>query len=189
MKCSSAELQKLLRQLQDDEAMLAAKEKKSFIFNAAVGEDVEAVRPEYNLIQHSTEVAELQYKIRILKHALNVFNNTTVLEDFDMTIDQALVALPQLRYRQTMLREMIGRQPIERVNSYGAGRSALIDYRYINYNMDDAKKLYEEITDQIAALQLAIDEANLQQVIDVNIGDEPVGKVYMPKAEAEDALE
>ena len=59
MKCSTAELQKLLRQLQDDEAMLAAKEKKSFIFNAAVGEDVEAVRPEYNLIQHSTEVAEL----------------------------------------------------------------------------------------------------------------------------------
>jgi hypothetical protein len=157
--------------MNDEEKLLIEHEKKASIFNAAVGEDVELVRPDYDFKKYNEELSELQYKIRIVKHALNVFNNTTVLEEFNMTIDQALVALPQLNYRQATLRSMIARPPIERVNSYGSGRQALIDYRYANYSIEDAKKLYEEISDQIAALQLAVDEANLQQTIEIDINE------------------
>lgn len=169
MKCSSSEIQKLLKQMIDEEVLLNDHEKKTSVFYAAVGEDLEMVRPDYDFVKHNEQLSELQYKIRLVKHALNVFNNTTVLEDFNMTIDQALIALPQMKYRQDMLRSMIARQPIERVNSYGSGRQALIDYRYANYDIAEARKLYENLSDQIAALQLAVDEANLQQTIEIDI--------------------
>lgn len=48
MTYTSAQAAKLLRKLNDEYAALLSKEAKSKEFNAAVGENVESVRPEYS---------------------------------------------------------------------------------------------------------------------------------------------
>ena len=48
MTYTSAQAAKLLRKLNDEYAALLGKEAKSKEFNAAVGENVESVRPEYS---------------------------------------------------------------------------------------------------------------------------------------------
>ena len=48
MKITSAEAAKLLRGLNDEYNTISAEERNSKEFNAAVGEDVEELRPDYD---------------------------------------------------------------------------------------------------------------------------------------------
>ena len=106
MTYTSAQAAKLLRKLNDEYAALLGKEAKSKEFNAAVGENVESVRPEYSYTDAQESQKELEGKIRKLKHAVNVFNATHVVPGFDMTIDEMLVYIPQLTRRKAKLAEI-----------------------------------------------------------------------------------
>lgn len=55
MKYTSAEAGKLLKKLNDERASLLLREENSKDFLAAVGEDLESVRPDYNFA--TTQVA------------------------------------------------------------------------------------------------------------------------------------
>ena len=96
MKYTSAEAAKLLRKLNEEKNSLMKREELSSVFIAAVGENVEDVRPEYDYRKTQDGLEELDRKIRVLKHALNVFNLTQTVPGSDMTIDQVLVYIPQL---------------------------------------------------------------------------------------------
>ena len=45
------------------------------------------------------QLADIEQKIRKLKHTINVFNTMTVIPEFGITIDEMLVYLPQLNTR------------------------------------------------------------------------------------------
>ena len=47
------------------------------------------------------QLADIEQKIRKLKHTINVFNTTTVIPEFGITIDEMLVYLPQLNTRES----------------------------------------------------------------------------------------
>lgn len=96
MKCTSAEAGKMMRKLLEEKSSIEMREHNGKEFLAAVGEDLESVRPEYDFAKTQSALAEVERKIRKLKHALNVFNSTTVIPEFDMTIDEMLVYIPQL---------------------------------------------------------------------------------------------
>ena len=81
MKYSSAEAAKLLRKLNEEVENLEDQEVKRREFNAALGEDVETVRPAYDYADTQRKLKELQAKIRTVKHALNCFNSTTEVRD------------------------------------------------------------------------------------------------------------
>ncbi|MFR1061359.1 MAG: hypothetical protein ACLSEY_13180 [Enterocloster sp.] len=79
---------------------LEEQEAKRREFNAAMGEDIETVRPAYDYADTQRKLEKLQAKIRMVKHALNCFNVATEVPGFGMTIDQLLVYIPQLSRRK-----------------------------------------------------------------------------------------
>ena len=111
MNYTSAQANKLLKKLNDEYTALLDKETRSRDFRAAMGEDVESVRPVYDYAETQIRLAELEAKIRKLKHAINIFNATQTVDSFDKTIDELLVYIPQLTKRKSKLLEMKSRLP------------------------------------------------------------------------------
>ncbi len=160
MKYTSAEAAKLLRKLNEEKNSLMKREELSSVFIAAVGENVEDVRPEYDYRKTQDGLEELDRKIRVLKHALNVFNLTQTVPGFDMTIDQVLVYIPQLSAQKAKLFGMASRLPRERMAAYGRGSSSIIEYSYANFDIAQAQADYEKVSEELARLQTALDVVN-----------------------------
>ena len=168
MKYSSAEAAKLLRKLNEEVENLEDQEVKRREFNAALGEDVETVRPAYDYADTQRKLKELQAKIRTVKPALNWFNSTTEVPGFDMTIDQLLVYIPQLSRRKQKLAMMSSCLPKERAKVSGLG-SQIIDYRYANYDIEAAKADYQRVSDELAKAQTALDLVNTTMTMEIKI--------------------
>ena len=169
MKYTSSEANKLLKKLNQDYQNLLAIEQQSRSFVAATVEDVEAVRPEYDYAKMQNDIKAVCEKIRKVKHAINVFNTTAIVDGFDMTIDEFLVYLPQLNERAVTLNRMQRALPKAREQSYGSGPNATIDYRYINYDLDTVVRDYDEVCDLITKGQTALDYLNNTAEIEIGI--------------------
>lgn len=169
MLITSAKAAKMLRQLNDELRTLQVREGKTKTFVAALQEDIESVRPKYNFKEMRDAQAEVERKIRKLKHALNVFNTTTVVPDFDMTIDEMLVFLPQLNKQCSLLSGMRDAMPKVRVSSGYSANSAILDYQYTNYDIEEANKLYIELSDILAKAQTALDLINSTVEFEIDI--------------------
>ena len=140
---------------------------KSRTFLAAVGEDVESVRPAYDYAAVQAQIAQLQGEIRTIKHAVNLFNCTHMVPGFDMTIDQMLVYLPQLTSECRKLSEMRDMLPKERQEVFGKSNPNLIDYLYANYDIEQAQADYAAMTDTLARAQLALDQVNQTETMEI----------------------
>ena len=104
MNYTSAQANKLLKKLNDEYTALLDKETRSRDFRAAMGEDVESVRPVYDYAETQNPSRRVgSERIRKLKHAINVFNATQTVDGFGMTIDELLVYIPQLTKRKNKL--------------------------------------------------------------------------------------
>ena len=135
MKYTSAQANKLLKKLNDEYSALLDKEQRSRDFRAAMGEDIESVRPAYDYAKTQARLEELEGTIRRLKHAINRFNTTQVVDGFGITIDEMLVYIPQLTKRKSKLLEMKSRLPKERVEEQYGRQSNIIDYTYTNWRL------------------------------------------------------
>lgn len=169
MKYTSAEANKLLRKLNSDYNNLIYTEREGCTFLAATGEDIEAVRPAYDYAKTKAELDALAKKIRTVKHALNVFNTTTVVEGFDMTIDEMLVFLPQLSGRVDILNVMGRSLPKMREKTYGSGTNGTIDYRYVNYDLGVVANDYNEAYELLSRAQTALDTVNNTVQFDIDL--------------------
>jgi len=167
MKYTSAEAAKLLKRLSDELTALSSFEDRSSEFVAAVGEDAAKVKPEYDFSATQAKLLELEGKIRSVKHALNIFNTTTVVPGFDMTIDQILVLIPQLTAKKRKLAYMKNKLPITREPS--SSRTGLIEYRYLNYNLADAEKQYAAIDEMLSKAQTALDLINSTATLEIDL--------------------
>ncbi|MBQ0078810.1 MAG: hypothetical protein KBS66_02815 [Eubacterium sp.] len=160
MKMTSAEANKMLRQLNAERGALLAKEEKSCTFLAVMGEDPDTVRPAYDYDGVQDALREMDWKIRVLKHGIFMFNMNTTVPEFDMTIDELLIYLPQLTARVSKFEQMAARLPKEREQSAFRGPSNFVDYRYANYDIDKAEADYKEASDMLALAQTALDKLN-----------------------------
>ena len=168
MRVTSAQAAKLLRQLNDELRALQLKEANSSSFVAAIQEDVESVRPAYNFKEMRDAQAEVECKIRKVKHAINVFNTTTIIPDFDITIDEMLVYLPQLNRQCEVLSKMRDAMPKVRVSSgYSSGN--IIDYKYANYDIEEVGRHYAELSDTLAKAQTVLDLVNSTVEFEIDI--------------------
>ena len=167
MRYTSAEANKLLKGLEARISDLKKRESKSSSFNAASTEDPEKLRPAFDFAETQKQLAALEQDVRTVKHAINVFNVTHTLPGFDdLTIDQALVYLPQLTARVRKLQGMASALPRERVESY---RSTIIDYVIANYDIADAEKAYHAEMEKLTAIQLALDAANSGDTMEIDV--------------------
>ncbi len=158
MQVTSAEAAKLLRKLNDTISGLTEQEGLRREYVAAVGEDPESVRPDYSYTDTRDELLRLEASVRKVKHALNVFNSTQTVPGFGITIDEMLILLPQLSARKSKLAAMKARLPKVRDMSYR--NTAILDYRYINYELSAVEADYEAVSDELARAQMALDEVN-----------------------------
>ena len=167
MRYTSAEANKLLKGIEARIEDLKNKEKKSRSFHAASTEDPEVLRPAYDFEETQKQIAALEKDVRIVKHAINMFNVTHTVPDFDeLTIDQALVYLPQLSNRVSKLKLMAAALPRERAMSYG---SNIIDYENANYNIAGAEQMYRSEQERLRNLQTALDRANSGETMEIDI--------------------
>ena len=117
MKYSSQKLGKILNRTEEELSSLCTQETDSKEFNAAVGENVESVRPVYSFSETQNKKELLHAKIRKIKHALNVYNVNTLVPEFDMTIDQMLIYIPQLTVLKRLYSAMKDKTPKKRAES------------------------------------------------------------------------
>lgn len=168
MKCTSAEANKMLRKLFDDHNDLIKKEVDARIFKAATVENLEDARPEYDYTSVQQALAGIETQIRAIKHAINVFNLTQEIPETGMTIDQALVYIPQLSQRKQKLSEMKQQQKKKRDEGYQTN-SHFIEYIYTNYDPDQAAADYNKVADELARIQNALDLINNTVPFDIEL--------------------
>lgn len=167
MKCTSAEAGKMMRKLLEEKSSIEMREYNGKEFLAAVGEDLESVRPDYDFAKTQSALAEVERKIRKLKHALNVFNSTTIIPEFEMTIDEMLVYIPQLTARKNKLSSMKDKLP--KVREQSRTNSSILDYRYLNYDVNEVAAEYEKAADTLASAQNALDAVNMTLTLDIEL--------------------
>lgn len=159
-KMTSAQAAKELRKLNDQHDALLARENKSREFVAAIQEDVEKIRPEYDYAGIQDELDRMERRIRALKHAINTFNLSQEVSGFGMTIDQMLVYIPQLTARKKKLDYMRKKLPRERENTGYSRSSNIVEYNYANYDIAAVEADYVKTVDELSAVQNALDQVN-----------------------------
>ena len=166
MKLSSKDANKMLKGFEQEVYDLLAKENYTRCFTAATTESKEDVRPEYNYESTQKQVAELQQKIRKIKHAINVFNTTTMVDGFNMTIDEMLIYIPQLNKHVQKLQRM---KNTESVTRHVHHSSNIIDYSYINYDLDKVTYDYKQASEELNRAHLTLDKINITKEFEVDI--------------------
>lgn len=155
MMYTSNEANKLLKQYKEELSRETFNEGQSCTYVLSIDEDERGNTPEYDFATTNDRVYALNGKIRKIKHAINVFNTTTEVDGFDMTIDELLVALPMWNSRLSTLKTMGNRLPKRRISS-----SKFIEYEYVNYDTNEVKKSCDVLADIIRRAQTALDTIN-----------------------------
>lgn len=168
MKYTSSEANKLLRRLNEERDAVLSKEQKCSTFLAAMGEDPESLRPQYDYADVQNTVEMLNRKIRTVKHAISQFNLTQTVPGFDMTVDQMLVYIPQLTARKKKLSVMKGRLPKQRKIEDRFGHTGVIDYVYTNYDIKAVEADYHTVADELARAQAALDTLNNTVLMEID---------------------
>ena len=126
----------------------------------------------WNYVQVANTIAEIDEKIAVIKHALNVANATAkvVVGDIEMSIDTILIRMAQLNKRKNILDVMRKRLPKSREEqrSY-MSRNTVPEYRYFNYDLDLIKKEYESVSKAIMEKQMALDRYNQTVQFEMNM--------------------
>ena len=164
-KVSPIEVTNRINALKEELKDLEEYEKKSSSFFVNLGQDKESLRPSYDFEETQKRYLELTQEIIKLKHTLNIFNTSTIVPDFNMTVDQMLVYLPMLRERKQTLQKMKD-EPM-------CGHSSSITYRgvrytYSNYSVKQVTEDYRRIADEYAKAHTALDLVNATGEIEVD---------------------
>lgn len=162
MKMCHSEVIKYIKELESKKSVLLRKERNSSTYTYQ--DESAKIVPEYNYELTRKEVDELDNKIRNLRHVLAVANCTVKVDDFDITIGEALVLLAQLNSKCDILENMSSRQQICQQTSY-----ATMQITACNYDVAKATEDYENLRLQIGKLQVAIDRANLVNYVEVEV--------------------
>ena len=168
-KMTSAYANKMIKSLEEDKAFWVNKEAASSTYVASINE--EPVVPEYDYTEVAATIAELDEKIAIIKHALNVSNATAKVPvgDREMSIDTILIRMAQLNKRKAVLDQMRKQLPKAREEQAYMSRNAVPEYRYINYDPELVKREYEAVSNTIMEMQMALDKYNQTVQFEVEI--------------------
>ncbi|MBE5963114.1 MAG: hypothetical protein E7256_17335 [Lachnospiraceae bacterium] len=164
---TSAAANKWIKTLEDEKSYYLSCEAISSVYTLAEGEEEE--KPEYDYKATRDAVEKINETIRKIRHAVNVFNTTTLLPSLGITIDEALVKMAQLNARKQTLDMMRKRLPKDRVNSFMNRTKAIVEYQYTNYEIGEVNEDYKRLSQEIVDIQLALDICNQTQTFEIEM--------------------
>lgn len=166
MQMTSATANKYLKQLNSDLNYVYQQETRDNTFIKISGED--PIVPDYSLNGTRERVKGIMDQIVAVKHAINVFNTTTIVGDTGLTVDQVLVKMSILNKEKERLENMRS-MPKSRVRQTIRCTSSLPEYDMANYEPKAAEAIYDSLVKQVTDLQLALDATNSKVTFDVDI--------------------
>ena len=161
MKMCNSEAMKAIKELEEKKKNILYIENTRSRVSYKEGEKKVQTNYEYAATRNS--VAEIDERIRAIKHALAVCNCTAVVDDFNITIGEALVYLAQLNAEYDQLDKLSDHNKLSRTITY----NGVIEYTECLYDPDEVIKEMEALHKKICKLQVAIDRANLTNFIEV----------------------
>ena len=164
-KVSPQTVAKKINALKEELKDLERYENQSCTFSFTVGEDLEDIRPSYDYKETQKRYMELTEEIRKLRHTMNLFNTSTIVPGFNMTVDQMLVYLPMLRGRKQTLQKMKD-EPMNGLSSRVTYRG--VNYTYSNYSVQKVTEDYRRIAEEYAKARTALDFINATGEIEVD---------------------
>ena len=161
MRMCNSEAMKAIKELEEKKSNVIYTE--DYRSKVSYKEGEEKVLTKYSYAETRKAVAEIDEKIRKIKHALAVCNCTAVVDDFGMTIGEALVYLAQLNAEYRQLDELSQNDKLSRrITANG-----VLEYTECLYDPEEATRDCEALHSKICKLQVAIDRANLTNYIEV----------------------
>ena len=170
MKVTSAYANKMLKKLNEEKEYWINKEKESMLYTATT--DEEPVIPDYDYGEVSAILEQIEKKTCRIKHAINQANLNSEIEIFGekYTVDVLLVRMAQISKRKNALDRMRKQMPKTRVeDGYYISRKPFVEYRYVNYDLEQVKKDYDEISKVLFEMQMKLDEHNQTVEFDADI--------------------
>ena len=161
MKKCNTQIMKELKKLEENRTSWLSFEKNNCTVTYCANE--EPIIPDYSYDEVSKQIEWFDTEIRRLKGLLAYSNVTTIVEGFDMTINDALIYLAQLKAKQTRLDSLNAKNKLSR-STVGYGDA--IQYTKILYDQEPIAKELAEVTETIMLLQMAIDRTNLTNMIE-----------------------
>ena len=161
MKICHMEAMKEIKALEEEKSLILKNERMSNKISYKEGED--KVDTGYSYAETRKRVAELDERVRKIRSALALANCTVKLEGFDATIGEGLVLLAQLNGEYERLEDLASeRQVYRRITANG-----VLEYTECLYDVRKAAEEQRALRRRISALQVAIDRANLLNLIEV----------------------
>lgn len=161
MKVCNAEAMKMVKMLDSDLNTLRYNETVNCIVSYKEGE--KKTLANYDYAKTRKEVERINAEIRKIKKALAVANSTFIIDEFNMTIGEALVYLAELNVEYNNLNNLANRNKVTRRIT----QNGVLEYTECTYDPEKAKKDQKEIYTKIGKLQVAIDRANLNCFIEI----------------------
>ena len=161
MKLCNSEAMKAIKELEEKRQLIIYNEDKRSRISYKEGE--QKVINKYDYKETRKNVAEIDGRIRKIKHALAVCNCTAVVDDFGITIGEALVYLAQLNTEYRQLDDLTDYNKLSRrITANG-----VLEYTECLYDPEEVARDMEELHAKIGKLQVAIDRANLTNYIEI----------------------
>lgn len=170
IKVTSDAANKLIKKLEQEKGILTDKISKMSTFVVAVTENYDQIKAEqeaeFNLNDAISQIDEIDKKIITIRHAKSVFNNSVVMKN-GLTVGDNIIRLAILEREKNIYSRLATRQKKTRNTSTNKD----IEYTYLNYDLEDAKKKYDSVYTEISEIQeeLNIVNSSSEYKFEINI--------------------
>lgn len=161
MKICNSEAMKLIREYEDQKRILLADENRNCTMSYK--ENEKKLETDYDYNKTRKQVRELDEKIRKIKATLACANCSVKIDDFNITIGEALIMIAQLQNEKSRIEFLADYTQLSRRIT----QNGVLEYTECMFDTEVAKKDAEELRIKISKLQIAIDRANLTNYIEI----------------------
>lgn len=159
IKVTSDAANKLIKKLEQEKGILTDKISKMSTFVVAVTENYDQIKAEqeaeFNLNEVIAQIDEIDRKIITIRHAKSLFNNSVVMKN-GLTVGDNIIRLAILEREKGIYSGLATRQKKIRNTSINKD----IEYTYLNYDLEDAKKKYDSVYTEISEIQEELNIVN-----------------------------
>lgn len=161
MKVCNTQAMKLIKEYEEQKRLLIEHENECAFTMYKEGE--KKITNGYDYSAMRAEIRSLDEKIRHIRVALANANVTVLVDGFHVTIGEALVMLAQLQNERMQVESLAEHRKLTRRLT----QNGIIEFTECLYDIEQAKNDVKEIRSKINELQMAIDRANLTNMIDI----------------------